>query len=395
MGSQLAYEIRSTLFDSMGLTTSAGIAPNMMLAKLASSHNKPNQQSIVRRSIACSFISPFKLSKVSGFGPKANERVLSAGVVTVSAVQARTYASLVLEFGSKFGSWLYSIGQAADETAVEVTGPPKSIGQSKRQKTQSEDERLNLLYWLSSKLYERIEEDEREYHRFPSTLALGFINIGTWDIQSRRMQLPYLREKSDPVQYMYEGAIQLLKDNVPAGVPLRCLSLTVSSFVPLPAAKSIQHYFGRGAEQQGRKEQDGEEGSEESKGSNESAESKKEAAAGEAVERVPLTAHPTIGPSFTFRYHEAKQRVKEKVGGGRRVVSLFVKKEKLRRIDDMPLVKQQGAHMSQQEAAAEDEVTIHENGAAQSAVAAVHVRERSEGAEDERERSSRPRAVRH
>ncbi len=360
VGSQLAWEIRSTLYYQMGLTTSAGIAPNMMLAKLASSHNKPNQQSIVRRSIARDFISPFKLSKVSGFGPKANERVLAAGVVTVSQVQARTYASLVLEFGEKFGSWLYSIGQAEDETPVEVTGPPKSIGQSKRQKTQTEDERLNLLYWLASKLYERIEEDEREYHRFPTTLALGFIFMGTWDIQSRRQQLVYLRGKTDPVQLMYEMAIQLLKDNVPAGVPLRCLSLTVSNFVPLPGAKAISSYFSKGADE---RQQD---------------DSKESAVGQTAAEAVPLTAHPTIGPSFTFRYKEAKAKVKEKVGGGRRAVNLFVEKEKVRRIDHMPLTKL--APQSTQ-LLTEDEVCVQERKTGETTGSPVVARNGSE--EDE------------
>ena len=357
VGSQLAYEIRSSLYYQMGLTTSAGIAPNMMLAKLASSHNKPNQQSIVRRSIARDFISPFKLSKVSGFGPKANERVLSAGVVTVSQVQARTYASLVLEFGEKFGSWLYAIGQAEDETPVEVTGPPKSIGQSKRQKTQTEDERLNLLYWLASKLYERIEEDEREYHRFPTTLALGFINMGTWVNVSRRQPLAYLREKVDPVQVMYEMAIQLLKDNVPAGTPLRCLSLNVSNFVALPGAKTISSYFSKGAAV-----------------GDEQEETKEAAAAG--FESVPLTAHPTIGPSFTFRYKEAKAKVKEKVGGGRRAVNLFVKKEKVRRIDHMPLVKQGPSTL--QEELTENEVSVQGSGLPGSTVPINDVRVGSE-----------------
>ena len=43
VGSQLAWEIRQRLFESMGYTTSACVAPNCMLAKLGSSLNKPNQ----------------------------------------------------------------------------------------------------------------------------------------------------------------------------------------------------------------------------------------------------------------------------------------------------------------------------------------------------------------
>ena len=318
VGSQLAFEIRQRLFLQMGLTTSAGIAPNPMLAKLASSLHKPNQQSVVRRSIVQSFLAPIKLSKVSGFGPKASERVAAAGVCFVSDVQRRSYASLVSEFGSRFGSWLWSIGQGEDETPVEETGPPKSIGQSKRQRTSTEDEKLNLLYWLASKLYERIDEDELYYARFPSSLALGWINIGTWDIISRRVSIPYLREKTDPVQFMYEQSIALLKEHVPAAATLRCLSLTASNFIPLPSAKNISSYFkqtAEGAEAEERKDSRAEDGSSSS-----------------AAVSVPLTANPYVGPSFTARYKEAKQKVKKKSGKSP-AASLLARPGKERTID--------------------------------------------------------------
>ena len=289
VGSQVAFDIRQSLFVQMGLTTSAGIAPNPMLAKLASSMHKPNQQSIVRRQVAQQFIAPIALSKVSGFGPKASERVAAADLHLVASVQRKSYGSLVSEFGERFGQWLWAIGQGEDETVVEETGPPKSIGQSKRQKTVTEDDRLNLLYWLASKLYERIEEDEKEYSRYPTTLSLGYIFMGTWDICSRRVAIPYLSQ-TDPVQFLYETAITLLRENVPGGVPLRCLSLTVSGFVPMPTAKAISSYFVR----EGGKE--GKEGATE----------------GVGEEVVPLTANPYVGPSFTARYRQAKALVKQK-----------------------------------------------------------------------------------
>ena len=319
VGSQVAFDMRTALFLQRGLTTSAGIAPNPMLAKLASSSHKPNQQSIVRRSIARAFIAPLKLSKVSGFGPKASERVEAAGLRTVQQVQQRSYASLVAEFGERFGEWLYAIGQGEDETAVEATGAPKSIGQSKRQKTVTEDERLNLLYWLASKLYERIAEDEREYGRYPSSLALGWINMGTWDIVSRRVTIPYLREKADPVQFLYEAAIDLLRTHAPPPpVPLRCLSLTASGFVLVPTAKAISSYFNRAKEE-------GEE--------REEAVPKEEKDGVETAARevVPLTANPLVGPSFTARYRTAKALVKKKKAGGR----LLKQQEKRRTLEQM------------------------------------------------------------
>ena len=335
VGSQVAWEIRALLFLRMGLTTSAGIAPNPMLAKLASSLHKPNQQSVVRRSVARHFIAPIKLSKVSGFGPKASERVEAAGVRLVREVQARSYASLVHEFGDRFGQWLHAIGQGEDETAVEETGPPKSIGQSKRQRTQTEDERLNLLYWLASKLYERIVEDEGEYGRYPTSLALGWINMGTWDIISRRVTVPYLGEKADPVQFLYEAAIALLREHVPGGIPLRCLSLTMSAFVALPKHAPISRYFVRGVG-----EGVGEVEAREEKG----------------VEAVPLTANPYVGPSFTARYRTAKALVKKKTA----VKRLFENKERPRTIHDMVKGRAREGHDDREGKGGDDVALVEE-----------------------------------
>ena len=246
VGSQIAFEIRSQLFAEMGMTTSAGIAPNMMLAKIASSMNKPNQQSIVRRSIAIRFISTHPLSRVSGFGPKAQECAEEAGLTMISQVQQRSHKSLISEFGDAFGDWLYNIGRAEDDTRCEQTAAPKSIGQSKRQRTSNESERLELLYWLASNLYKRMEEDEYEYNRRASVLILSWIPATntTWASLSRRVPLPYLRDHVDPVQTMYEMGIALLREHLPDMTrPLRCLSLGVSNFVKLPSAKSIESYF--------------------------------------------------------------------------------------------------------------------------------------------------------
>lgn len=44
---ELIGEIRQKVFDATGLTVSAGVATNFMLAKIASGMNKPNGQTIL------------------------------------------------------------------------------------------------------------------------------------------------------------------------------------------------------------------------------------------------------------------------------------------------------------------------------------------------------------
>ena len=251
IGSQIAYELRCQLFDAMGLTTSAGIAHNPMLAKIASSHHKPNQQSIVRHSISRQYIAQYELAKVPYFGPKAQSIVLANQLCTVQQVQSFTLKQLQSTYGTEFGQWLYNIGDAVDHTLVESTGPPKSIGQSKRQATTTLQQKCELLQWCATNLTARINEDTMIYDRRPSTLVLTWCH-GTWKSISRRCDLPVLHSDTDinhssesPASIIFDLAVQLLKKHAPAG-KLLMLSLTATNFVPLDHVASIHTFMKSG-----------------------------------------------------------------------------------------------------------------------------------------------------
>jgi nucleotidyltransferase/DNA polymerase involved in DNA repair len=65
---QVAAELRSKVIEATrGLTCSVGVAPNMMLAKIASDKNKPNGQCVVgaTRDEVMAFIADLPIRKVS------------------------------------------------------------------------------------------------------------------------------------------------------------------------------------------------------------------------------------------------------------------------------------------------------------------------------------------
>ena len=47
VGSQIAAEMREAMYNQLGLTGCAGVAPNKLLAKLVSGVFKPNQQTVL------------------------------------------------------------------------------------------------------------------------------------------------------------------------------------------------------------------------------------------------------------------------------------------------------------------------------------------------------------
>lgn len=74
---EVASELRNAIFKETGLTCSAGVAPNFMLAKVCSDINKPNGQFILPndRKAIMTFISSLPIRKIGGIG-KVTEHVL-------------------------------------------------------------------------------------------------------------------------------------------------------------------------------------------------------------------------------------------------------------------------------------------------------------------------------
>jgi DNA polymerase kappa len=81
-------EMRAAVKAETGLTVSAGIAPNKMLAKIAADINKPDGQCFVPadRAAIRNFIQPLSVRKIPGVG-RVNERWLEAlGVLKIADI---------------------------------------------------------------------------------------------------------------------------------------------------------------------------------------------------------------------------------------------------------------------------------------------------------------------
>ena len=87
LGSQLALEIRQRIFLSEGFTTACGVAPNAMVAKLASQEHKPNQQTVVLPALVRPFMRRQRLCDVPMFGPASQALAARYGLYSVKQVQ--------------------------------------------------------------------------------------------------------------------------------------------------------------------------------------------------------------------------------------------------------------------------------------------------------------------
>ena len=122
----MAQEIRSAIFRTTKLTSSAGIGPNKLIAKIASEINKPNGQLEVEPAQVAAFMTDLPVRKIWGIGEKSERKLEELGIKTCGELQRFSRPELVNLFG-KFGLDLYDLCRGVDERPVEPDRPRKSL----------------------------------------------------------------------------------------------------------------------------------------------------------------------------------------------------------------------------------------------------------------------------
>ncbi len=126
-GRVLARLIQKAIFDKTGLTCSVGVAPNKLLAKMASEFNKPNGISIVHEADLQGRIWPLNVRKINGIGPKAGEKLARLGIQTIGELAAQDPQSLIAHFGKATGAWMHEAAWGRDERPVVTESEPVSM----------------------------------------------------------------------------------------------------------------------------------------------------------------------------------------------------------------------------------------------------------------------------
>ena len=126
-GRVLARLIQKTIFDQTGLTCSVGVAPNKLLAKMASEFNKPNGIEILFEQDLQPRIWPLACRKINGIGPKADEKLKGLGICTIGELAQKSRPWLIEHFGNKTGAWMFEAAQGRDERPVVTESEPVSM----------------------------------------------------------------------------------------------------------------------------------------------------------------------------------------------------------------------------------------------------------------------------
>jgi DNA polymerase-4 len=85
---KVAEAVQTAVRAATSLTCALGISTSKVVAKIASDHRKPGGLTVVPAGQEATFLAPFDVRRLPGVGPKAEERLLAAGVATIGSLAA-------------------------------------------------------------------------------------------------------------------------------------------------------------------------------------------------------------------------------------------------------------------------------------------------------------------
>lgn len=154
---EIAAEIKMKIKDALNLTSSIGIAPNKLLAKIASDMQKPDGLTIIAENDTERLIWPLPVRKLWGVGPKTETYLKTIGVQTIGDLASLPLDKLVERLGRSYGNYLYEASRGMDETPVVTHWEPKSM--SRETTFQTDTDNWQTLARTLADLTREVAED--------------------------------------------------------------------------------------------------------------------------------------------------------------------------------------------------------------------------------------------
>src|SRR4051812_24236090 len=160
----IAKEIRQRVKNELGITISAGIAPNKFLAKVASDWNKPDGQFVIPPSDVQAFVTKLPVKKIYGVGKAMAAKLSEINIFTCEDIQKFSVFELSQRFGV-MGSRLYNLSRGIDDREVTVGRRRKSLSVENTftHDLQDINRCLNELPLLAQQLVTRLRRVEDDY----------------------------------------------------------------------------------------------------------------------------------------------------------------------------------------------------------------------------------------
>ena len=221
-------ELRFRIEQKTRLTASAGIAPNVMLAKICSDRNKPNGQFLLEpdRDVVLKFVRSLPIRKISGIGRVSEQMLKALGIETCEDLYTKRDLLYLLHSPISF-RFLIEVSLGLGNTSIATDSKRKSIG---TETTFSEISKPDELLDMCDKLCQSLAEDMKSQKLKGKTVTIKLKTV-KFEVKSRSLSA------LNPVstyEEIFLAAKELLKNEISACFPdplrLRLMGVRLSNF---------------------------------------------------------------------------------------------------------------------------------------------------------------------
>ena len=222
---RIAHLLKAEIKHHFGITCSIGIAPNKLLAKLASEMQKPDGLTVIRPEEVSQVLDRVPAKDLCGIGRKTERQLDLYGIKTCGDLGRFPVNILRKKFGI-IGERLHQMGLGIDDSPVipaEDADEVKSVGHSMTLERDIEDRKEILKFLLQ--LSEMVGRRARRYNVWGKTVTLSirYADFDTW--VGKQETLPQYINLSEDI---YRAAVAIL-DTLVLMQPVRLLGVRLSN----------------------------------------------------------------------------------------------------------------------------------------------------------------------
>jgi DNA polymerase-4 len=233
-------QLREKIMTATGLPISFGLAPNKMLAKMATNEAKPNGYLYIQPGQETAFLDPLPASRIPGVGDHTFRSLLQVGVETIKELREAKPAMLE-HFLGNYGVELWHKAHGRHEGAVAAYHETKSVS------TEStfEENKTDMVFLMAElvRMTEKIAFELRQENKLAGCLAVK-IRYPDFETTSRQTTVPYTFYDDELIPVAKDLFHKLYRK----GRPIRLMGVRLSELTGDAVQTNLFSDLGRKAE---------------------------------------------------------------------------------------------------------------------------------------------------
>jgi len=194
---EITGRIKDGIKEKTGLTCSIGIAPNKLLAKIASDMQKPDGVTVLMEADVETKLWPLPVRKLYGIGPKTEEHLKKVGIDTIGQLAALPIEKLLEHFGNSYGHYLYDASRAIDDSPLITHWEPRSM--SRETTFQDDVKNWQVIAGTLADLTRDVHADMKEHGYKARTITIK-IRFSDFETFTRAMTISDYTDSEEEIR---------------------------------------------------------------------------------------------------------------------------------------------------------------------------------------------------